>query len=504
MNTKFAGKVLRMFFVLTFLLGTVSTSRVHVKALNDAVFTPHTIAVWQDSSDRWWVENDYYRIELTEFSSLVVKSGDSDSEWKIFSNWPWLSSHAVTFSGQFYRLLYGNGTPITVDVLEQTVDYVIIRVMSVASADENVVLQNMFTFNVSTPEIKVDSELIGAADSSLFEAITYNLFLSPGGDISNDWYDWPGGEPNVFPYNGWDTIYTSEFTPINNHIYIATYDLNKKQGIALISNLNDTSEFTTDIRYGRASVEGTYGAYDPDSLLSMAGDRKTSFYIYLFDVEDSDPVAKIESFLQDLHSNQSPVADAGEPYTVFAGDIITLDASTSSDPDGDVLTYEWDLDNDGQYDEASGVIITTSFNQVGDHIIGLRVTDSGGSSDTDTAIITILPWTLKGFYQPVDMNGTYNIVKSGSTIPLKFEIFADSTELIDITYIKSLTYVQTSCDVNATTDEIETIATGNTSLRYADGQFIYNWKTPNTAGRCYRVTMTTIDGSSLAAYFKLK
>jgi hypothetical protein len=113
------------------------------------------------------------------------------------------------------------------------------------------------------------------------------------------------------------------------------------------------------------------------------------------------------------------------------------------------------------------------------------------------------PLTLKGLYQPVDMNDVYNNIKGGRTVPLKFEIFAGSTELTDIIYIKSLTYAQTSCDANAITDEIETIATGGTSLRYADGQFIYNWKTPKTAG-CYRVTMTTIDGSSLAAYFKLK
>lgn len=116
------------------------------------------------------------------------------------------------------------------------------------------------------------------------------------------------------------------------------------------------------------------------------------------------------------------------------------------------------------------------------------------------------PWilTLKGLYQPVDMNGVYNVVKGGSTVPLKFEIFDGSTELTDIAYIKSLTYAQTSCDTNATTDEVETTATGNTSLRYADGQFIYNWKTPNTAGKCYRVTMTTVDGSLLEAYFKFK
>jgi hypothetical protein len=118
-------------------------------------------------------------------------------------------------------------------------------------------------------------------------------------------------------------------------------------------------------------------------------------------------------------------------------------------------------------------------------------------------------WTLKGFYQPVDMTITtliYNTVKNGSTVPLKFEIFAGSTELTNTSSVKSLTYAQTSCDVNALTDDIETTATGGTVLRYdtTDGQFIYNWKTPNTAGKCYRVTMTTLDGSSLVAYFKLK
>lgn len=104
------------------------------------------------------------------------------------------------------------------------------------------------------------------------------------------------------------------------------------------------------------------------------------------------------------------------------------------------------------------------------------------------------------------MNGVYNIVTGGSTVPLKFEIFAGANELTDIAYIKSLTYAQTSCDANITTDEVETTATGGTSLRYdaTAGQFVYNWKTPSTAGKCYRVTMTAIDGSTLMAYFKLK
>ncbi len=102
------------------------------------------------------------------------------------------------------------------------------------------------------------------------------------------------------------------------------------------------------------------------------------------------------------------------------------------------------------------------------------------------------------------MNGVFNTVKGGSTVPLKFEIFAGPTELTDIAYIKSLTYVQTNCSDTAITDEIETTATGGTILRYDGDQFIYNWKTPTGAGKCYRTTMTGQDGSTISAFFKMK
>jgi PKD repeat protein len=186
---------------------------------------------------------------------------------------------------------------------------------------------------------------------------------------------------------------------------------------------------------------------------------------------------------------------------------LTLDGSGSTDPDGDLLTNEWDLDGNGQFDDASGVAPTVTFNQNGEHIIiSLRVTDEGGLSDTDTATVTVLPWTLKGFYQPVDMNNIYNLVKGGSTVPMKFEIFAGSTELTDIAYVKSFTYGETACGAYTITDEIEMTSAGGTLLRYDEttGQFIYNWKTPKTPGKCLRVTLTTLDGSSLVAFFKLK
>ena len=143
---------------------------------------------------------------------------------------------------------------------------------------------------------------------------------------------------------------------------------------------------------------------------------------------------------------------------------------------------------------------------VGPHTMTATAKDKAGNTHSEQRSYTVLGWTLKGFYQPVDMNGVFNTVKNGSTVPLKFEIFAGPTELNDTASVKSLTSAMVNCDASAPQDEVETTATGGTVLRYdaTGGQFIYNWKTPSTAGKCYRVTMTSQDGSALVAFFKLK
>jgi hypothetical protein len=143
---------------------------------------------------------------------------------------------------------------------------------------------------------------------------------------------------------------------------------------------------------------------------------------------------------------------------------------------------------------------------VGSHTVTATAKDKAGNTASDSRGYTVLAWTLKGFYQPVDMGGVLNIVKNGSTVPLKFEIFVGSTELTDTANVKSLTSAKVNCDGTAPVDEIEATATGGTSLRYdaTAGQFVYNWQTPKTAGVCYRVTMTTQDASSLVALFRLK
>jgi len=150
--------------------------------------------------------------------------------------------------------------------------------------------------------------------------------------------------------------------------------------------------------------------------------------------------------------------------------------------------------------------ISGYFTSVGSHTLIATASDLVGNTVTKTRVYTVLAWTLKGFYQPVDMNGIQNLVKGGSTVSLKFEIFAGMTELTDPAFVGGLSYAETSCNANAITDEIELTTTGNTTLRYDvdSGQFVYNWKTPRSPGKCYRVTLITDDGTALHAYFKFK
>jgi len=119
-------------------------------------------------------------------------------------------------------------------------------------------------------------------------------------------------------------------------------------------------------------------------------------------------------------SNVAPTANAGGPYSGNEGSDITLDASASTDPGNDIATYEWDLDNDGQYDDATGV--TTTFNSTDDGVftVGVKVTDDDGAFDTAPATVTVnnvAPTADAGGPYTTDEGVDVTVTAAGSSDP---------------------------------------------------------------------------------------
>jgi len=91
-------------------------------------------------------------------------------------------------------------------------------------------------------------------------------------------------------------------------------------------------------------------------------------------------------FVVDL--NDPPVAEAGGPYVTDEGTSVLLDASASHDPDGMIVSYTWDLDDDGEFDDAVGP--TTLFAaRHGTYDVHVQVIDDQGAPDTDSATVTV-------------------------------------------------------------------------------------------------------------------
>jgi uncharacterized delta-60 repeat protein len=94
----------------------------------------------------------------------------------------------------------------------------------------------------------------------------------------------------------------------------------------------------------------------------------------------------VASFVADL----PPTATFSvSPAAPVVEDGVTFDASTSSDPDGQVAAIAWDLNADGVYGDASGVMATASFASGGDHVVGIAVTDDDGVTATATATVNV-------------------------------------------------------------------------------------------------------------------
>jgi glucose/arabinose dehydrogenase len=84
--------------------------------------------------------------------------------------------------------------------------------------------------------------------------------------------------------------------------------------------------------------------------------------------------------IQYFGANQPPNAVAtAAPTNGTAPLFVSFDGSGSSDPEGGVLTYAWDLDGDGAFDDSTAVKPTRTY-AAGTYTVRLQVTDNAGNA----------------------------------------------------------------------------------------------------------------------------
>jgi hypothetical protein len=152
-------------------------------------------------------------------------------------------------------------------------------------------------------------------------------------------------------------------------------------------------------------------------------------------------------------------------------------------------------------DVADGSDIDTS--SVGGHTFTVDAEDNVENKNTLTHDYSVI-YDWSGFFAPVDNQPTFNVVKAGQSIPMKFSLNGDhGMGIIEAGYptSKSIT-----CDTDADWDSLELVATaGASGLNYdatAD-QYNFIWKTDKAwANACRQFVLKLEDGTYHRANFK--
>jgi hypothetical protein len=163
-----------------------------------------------------------------------------------------------------------------------------------------------------------------------------------------------------------------------------------------LSNLGD-DPVVFSVAAGDAwlSVSPSSGTLDPGSGMSLEvtfdatpvdyGTHETELVI----THDASTPASPLLIPCHLLVNRPPAANFSySPANPAAGIPVLFDGRLSSDSDGIISVYEWDMDGDGLFDDAAGAEVSWSFSS-GQHTVSLRVTDDHGSSHSYSQTLTI-------------------------------------------------------------------------------------------------------------------
>ncbi|MDH3768536.1 MAG: PKD domain-containing protein, partial [Gammaproteobacteria bacterium] len=221
---------------------------------------------------------------------------------------------------------------------------------------------------------------------------------------------------------------------------------------------------------GSSDPDGSIVSYDWDFGDGGTGTGVSPSYAYgaegsftvTLTVTDNDGLSNSASTTATISAQpQPPVADPNGPYSGQVGDNIAFDGSGSSDPDGSIVTYDWDFGDGGT---GAGVAPMHTYSVDGVFTVTLTVTDNDGLSSSNTTSATITP-AVGNIPPTADANGPYNGTERR---PVQFSSAGsmDSDGTI-VAYLWDFGDGSTSTDANPTHDYLAA-ATYDVTLTVTD------------------------------------
>jgi len=126
------------------------------------------------------------------------------------------------------------------------------------------------------------------------------------------------------------------------------------------------------------------------------------------------------------------------PSPAQAGQTVTFDGSASTDSDGTIVKYEWDLDNNGTFekDNSSSKTVSQVYNRAGTLDVKLRVTDNQGVTGETTRSLKINAAPVSSFTvspssaqtgQTVTFDGSASTDSDGTIAKYEWDLDGDGT-----------------------------------------------------------------------------
>ncbi|TCC64536.1 PKD domain-containing protein [Kribbella pittospori] len=141
-----------------------------------------------------------------------------------------------------------------------------------------------------------------------------------------------------------------------------------------------------------AMLPGTNGLPDPAKIVNFASGYGTTRLqqgpggdLFAVDYDNG----RVLRYVYSATNNPPTAVIDADPSSGPTPLTVTFDGTASNDADGDALTYAWDLDNDGQYDDSTASTVQHTYTTSGAAIARLKVTDSHGGTGTATTQINV-------------------------------------------------------------------------------------------------------------------